>query len=132
MWHTPINGSQINIPAKLYKRFTPTETVTLDGTEIVYENNYYRSYASIPYIEATDKQQGDEQPLSGLVTGADYMTIKYNGTYKPRRGDLREPDHGDLLVIDKEMWVIEDTIQRVRVKSLVNFAVVYLPLRRLM
>lgn len=132
MWHTPVNGSQINIPAKLYKRFTPTETVTLDGTEIEYENNYYRSYASIPYIEATDKQQGDEQPLSGLVTGADYMTIKYNGTYKPRRGDLREPDHGDLLVIDKEMWVIEDTIQRVRVKSLVNFAIVYLPLRRLM
>lgn len=130
MWHTPINGSQINRPAKLYKRFTPTETMTLNGTEIVYENNYYRSYASIPYVEATDMQQGDEQPLNGLITGADYMTVKYNGTYKPKCGDLREPDHGDILSIDNELWIVEDGIQRIRHKSMINFATVYLPIRR--
>jgi len=130
MWHAPISGSQINPPAKLYKQFTPTETLTLNGKDIVYENNYYRSFCSFAWVDATDRQQTDEQPISGLVAHADYMTVKLNGTFKPKQGDLREPTHGDLVMIDGELWIIEDGIQRIRHKSLINFAAVYLPLRK--
>ena len=30
MWNCPISGSQINQPAKLYKRFTPTEDTVIN------------------------------------------------------------------------------------------------------
>jgi hypothetical protein len=132
MWHCPISGSQINPPAKLYKQFTPTETLTLDGKEIEYENNYYRAHASIAWVDATEVGQAEEQPIEGFNVHTEYLTIKYNGTFRPKLNDLKEPSHGDILVIDGEPWIIEDGIQRVRNKSLVNFATVYLPLRKLL
>lgn len=131
-FHAPIYGSQINAPAKLYKRFTPTGTaLEMNGDIIPYEGNYYRWCANIPYIEATDKQLSDEHPIEGLIVDTGYLTIKYNGTYKPRPDDLREPCHGDIMALDGELWIIEDRVQRVRNKSLVNFATVYSPLRKL-
>jgi hypothetical protein len=141
MWHCPISGSQINGPAKLFKQFTPTETLTLDRPisaggwferEIRQENNYYRACASIAWVDATERGQSDEQPISGLTAHTGYMTIKYNGTYQPQLNDPKEPEHGDILEIDGERWIIEDGVQRVRNKSLINFAVVYLPLRKLL
>lgn len=147
MWHFPINGSQINQPAKLYKKFTPTENVTLnkeipseeeegettiESRTIIVENNYYRTYASIAYVEATDRQEGEEQPLRGLPSHSASMTIKYNGAYKPKRGSVYECEADDILLIDGELWIVEDGIQRVRHKSLVNFATVYVPIRRLL
>jgi len=98
---------------------------------IIVENNYYRTYASIAYVEATDRQEGEEQPLRGLPSHSASMTIKYNGAYKPKRGSVYECEAGDILSIDGELWIVEDGIQRVRNKSLVNFATVYVPLRRL-
>lgn len=68
MWNCPINGSQVNSPAKLYKRFTGEAKVTAkESTEVI--------------------------------------TIEDNR---------------------------EAGIQRVRKKSLVDFATVFLPIRRLM
>ena len=105
---------------------------TTQSRTIIVESNYYRTYASIAYVEATDKQEGEEQPLRGLPSHSANMTIKYNGEYKPKAGNLYECEADDLLSIDGELWIIEDGIQRVRNKSLINFATVYVPVRRLM
>lgn len=130
--HAPIHGSQINPPAKLYKRFTPTETVSSDGTEITVENNRYRTFCSLRYVEATDRQDGEEQPINGLVSRSGYMTVKYNGKYKPEKDSPYEAETGDVLEIEEELWIVEDDVQRVRVKSLKNFATVYLPLKKIL
>lgn len=127
MFNAPIHGSQINPPAKLYKMFTPTEEIETDNI-IVYQNNYYRHYTSFRYIEVSDMNMGDEQPIQGLISGVGYMTIKYNGKYK---SDKTEPDHGDIVKIGTELWIITDSIQKIRHKMLKNMAVVYLPLKKL-
>lgn len=89
MIHAPIYGSIINQPAKLYKRFTPTETMTLDGKEIIYENNYYHTHCSLRYIESTEKTEGQEQPLGGLVSNNRHMAISITGNISPLRNALQ-------------------------------------------
>ena len=130
--HAPIYGSQINLPAKLFKRFMPTESVTIGSQDIIYENQYYRSYCALRYVESTERQEGEEQPINGLVTRSGYMTIKYNGKYRFASGSLYEAEVGDLLLINKELWIVEDGVQRIRYKSLANLATVYLPLRKIL
>ena len=133
MFHAPIHGSQINLPAKLYKRFTPTETVIMDDTVITHENNYYRTHFSFAWVEADDEQGGVEQPISGLINSNTHMTIKLNSGWKRTKGDLASPDAGDIITIGKERWIVEESgSQRVRIKSMRDLAVVYLPLRRVL
>lgn len=153
MIHAPIYGSIINQPAKLYKRFTTEETITLEkktkSTEhqqsrmipppetfepvkgrISYENNYYHTHCNIRYVETSEKTEGQSQIIDGLVSKSFDMTIKFNGQYKPIAGSPYEPEIGDLLAIDNELWIIEEGILRKRNASLINFAVIYLPLRK--
>lgn len=131
MWPPPIYGSQTNPPAKLYKRFTPTENFIIDNTVLVYQKNYYRTRYSFAWTEANDLQGGTEQPLGGLLVDSSYMTIKLYGKWKPIKGDPTEPELGDIVAINGESWIVED-IQRVRKKSMQNLAVVYLSIRKLL
>lgn len=131
-WNCPIYGSQINPPAKLYKRFTATLGVTVSPTDtITIEDNRYASYYSFAWVEVDDMQQSDEQPLDGLPINAERMTIKFHGRWKPEKGAKDEPEVGDILEISSEYWIIEAGGQRARKKSLFNFATVFLPLRKL-
>ena len=133
MFHAPINGSQINTPAKLYKRFTTSENITLDGTVIAYENNYYRFLGcAFAWVDADDMQTGEEQPIRGVLAHSDRMTIKFYGRWKSKPSAGDEPEAGDILFIGGERWIIEDGVQRARKKSLVDFAVVFLPIRKLL
>lgn len=134
MWNCPINGSQVNSPAKLYKRFTGEVKVTAEKSAevITIEDNRYASYYSFAYIEADDMTQADEQPLDGLPVNSARMTVKFHGRWKPVPRGKDEPEEGDVLEINGEYWIIEAGIQRVRKKSLVDFATVFLPIRRLM
>lgn len=136
--HAPINGSTVNPKAKLYKRFTVTEKSKLTNGEerdngvITFENNYYSTQFAFRFVDTTDRQEGEYDPISGLHTPNGYMTIKYNGKFKSNPESPCEPHGGDLLEIDGELWIIEEPIQRVRIKSLRNFATVYLSLRKVL
>lgn len=132
MWNAPIYGSQINPRAKLYKRFTAALDVTVSPTDtITIEDNRYACYYRFAWVEVDDMQQSDEQPLDGLPVNTERMTIKFHGRWKPERGAKDEPEIGDVLDIDGEYWIIEAGVQRVRKKSLINFATVFLPIRKL-
>ena len=148
--HAPINGSTINLPAKLYKRFmvndglnmTPKDiepllcnskpTSVSDIGVIQFEKNYYVYVRSFRYIESTDEQEGEFAPIEGLKARTAYKTIKYNGKYKVDPSCIDEPREGDILKLDGELWVIDEGIQRVRLKSMRNFATVFLPIQRVL
>ena len=128
--HAPITNGTVNPPAKLYKRFTPTEALETDTDTVRYENNYYRLCASFRYVDATDKQEGEYNPVDGLLAPNAYRTVKCNGKYRVQPNDPREPLGGDLVAIDGDLWMIEEPVQRVRNLSLRNIATVYLSPRR--
>lgn len=138
--HAPINGSTVNPKARLYKRFTVKEELESNNTEepesnnnvIEFENNYYCTHFSFRFVDTTDRQEGEYDPIDGLHTPNGYMTIKYNGKYKAKPDSPYEPHGGDLLEIDGELWIIEEPIQKVRIKSLRNFATIYLSLRKVL
>ena len=146
--HAPIQGSQINPPAKLYKRFTyglntnlgDDEHITdVDGVitiqdenKIAYENNNYVCHFSFAWVEATDLQDSELQPLRGLIIESSNMTIKMNAPYIQKRGDVQKPENGDIVQIGDTYWIIQDGVQRYRHKTLRNLATVYLPLKQLM
>lgn len=131
-WNCPIYGSQVNPRAKLYKRFTAELDVAIEPSKVItIEDNRYACRYNFAWVEADDMQQSDEQPLSGLPINAERMTIKFYGRWKPEKGAKDEPEIGDILEISGEYWIIEAGGQRARKKSLVNFATVFLPLRKL-
>ena len=133
MWQPPIYGSQVNPRAKIYKRFTPTENFKTDDTVMIFQKNYYRARGSIAWTEADDMQGGTEQPVGGLLVDNSSMTIKFYGSWKHVKDDPNEPDAGDILMIDDEAWIVEESgAQRVCKKSMKNLATVYLPIRKLL
>lgn len=130
--YEPIHGSQVNPPARLYKRFMPTEPAAIAKTVIKFENKYYANTFAFAWAEADELTVSDERPIDGLVVKAQRRTIKFHGNYIPKPGSRYEPETGDVLEIDGEYWVIEDGISRKRIASLRNFATVTLPLKRLL
>lgn len=146
--YAPINGSQNNPRAKLYKHFTSsnpqftgeTIKIELEGEEVIvnrddvvtYQKNTYVCHHTFPWVEATGCGEEDYQPIKGLITHTASMTIKMNAPYFKRLNDVKIPDHGDLVKLHDELWIIEDGIQRERHKTLKNLATYYLPLKRLM
>lgn len=164
--YAPINGSQNNPKAKLYKLFISdkeqakekveishkntddnsktsanafelelfgSEDEEKEKTDIVnYQKNTYVCYHTFSWVEATGYGEEEYQPIKGLITHTASMTIKMNAPYFRRLGDARIPDHGDIVKLHGELWIIEDGIQRERLKSLKNLATYYLPLKRLM
>lgn len=139
--HAPIQGSQLNPPAKLFKRFTfkQEHEIDYDGKGLVvnsqdtitFENNRYVCHYSFAWVEATDLQESEIQPIRGLIVETANMTIKMNAPYIQRRGDVTKPETGDIVQIGSDFWVIQDGVQRTRHKTLRNLATVYLPLRQL-
>ena len=144
--HAPIQGSQLNPPAKLYKRFTfEVKTGTTAGYEynegsitinsedsITFENNRYVCHFSFAWVESTDIQESEMQPLRGLIVESSNMTIKMNAPYLQKKGDVQKPENGDIIQIGDTFWVVQDGVQRFRHKMMRNLATVYLPLKQLM
>jgi hypothetical protein len=132
MRNAPIYGSQINTPAKLYKRFTGKLPVELkDGEVITTEDNRYVCYFRFAWVDADDMQSTEQPGSGGAILHTYDLSIKFYGRWKPKEGSVDEPEAGDILQIDNEFWIIEEGVQRARKKSLVNFATVFLPLRKL-
>ncbi len=131
MFHAPIEGSQFNPRAKIFRRFTPTETVSLtDGETILYQNNYYKRIGlNLPYVKASNRTSAVFQPIPGAITPQAFMTIKYHGhsEYNPN-----EPQPGDLLQIKAELWMVESGIEKEDLTYIRNMARVYLPLRKVL
>lgn len=132
MIYAPINGSQINSKAKLYKRFTTDGSADVSGDSVVYQNNNYVYHASFAWVEATGCNEEDYQPLQGLITHTESITIKMNAPYFRRLGDLKIPEHGDIVRLHGKLWIIEDGVQKERHKTLKDLATYYLPLKSLL
>ncbi len=136
--HAPI--SIINPKARLYKRFTPelsyyfNASLSVNGKaankEIIYEKNRYRNFFSFRYEEADDKTESDEA-TDGIIAGGSSMAIKYNGKYKRAKRSVDEPESGDLIAIGDEFWKIE-SVQRIKKKTLNNFATIYLTINKIL
>lgn len=136
--HAPI--SIINPKARLYKRFTPalmqiygntgSEKETPASREIIYEKNLYRTFFSFRYEEVNDRTENDETS-DGVISTDSSMTIKYNGKFNYHKRSPYEPEVSDLIAIQKEIWRIEG-VQRIKKKTLNNFATIYLTLSRIL
>lgn len=67
-------------------------------------NTYIRQYA-FDCTKETDQQDSSYQPISGLLTGSSYLTIKtHNFAYAKD-----EPKHEDIIEYQGKFWLIEDT-----------------------
>ncbi len=132
MIYAPINGSQNNPKAKLYKRFTTNQTATVDDDVVIYQNNNYVYHSSFAWVEATGTNEEDYQPIQGLITHTESLTIKMNAPYFRRLGDLKIPEHGDIVRLGGKLWIIEDGVQKERHKTLKDLATYYLPLKSLL
>lgn len=76
----------------------PSETMTIE------KNTYIRKYA-FDCTKETDQQDQSYQPISGLLTGSTYLTIKtHNFTHAQD-----EPKCEDIIQYHGKYWMIEDT-----------------------
>ena len=68
-----------NERAKLYKRLTNDMPVEIrNGEKITVQDNRYVYIGKFRWIEHTEKQDGDEQPLDWLLIEPSNFTIKTN------------------------------------------------------
>lgn len=92
--------------AKLYKRLTNDTTVKVNEADtITVQSNRYAFTGKLKWIEYTEKQDTDEQPLDGLVVPNSYITIQTNSREKFDDGDIIQivgdtPLAGFWLVMD--------------------------------
>lgn len=93
--------------AKLYKRLTNDMPVELqNGDTITVQSNRYACVSKrIKWIEYTEKQDTDEQPLDGLIIPNSYVTIQTNSREKFDDGDIIQiigdtPLAGFWLIMD--------------------------------
>ena len=94
------------LKAKLYKRFTSDMPIELkDGETITVQNNRYVFVGKFRWIENTQKEDTDEQPLNGLIVGNSYITIKTNSLKKFDKGDIVQLPKGTPLA---GLWIIDD------------------------
>lgn len=92
--------------AKLYKRFTGDIPIELkDNETITVQSNRYVYVGRFKWIENTQTEDGDEQPLSGLVVANSYVTIKTNSLKTFACGDVVELPKGTILA---GLWEICD------------------------
>jgi hypothetical protein len=139
MIHAPIHGSQVNKPAEVFKRYIANEEVVrqntdadgeiiIDGETVIrIQNFYYHKVGTIRWADDTARNDGDYQPINGLVLEQGDMSIKYMGAYRPSKN---EPSHGDIIVLNGERWVVGDNVNRARLTSLRNRAIVRLSLTK--
>lgn len=130
--YAPINGSQINPKAKLYKKYTVDQETLINANVITYQLNNYVCRSTFAWVESTGYNEEDYQPIRGLVTRTASMTIKMSAPYFKRLGNFKIPDIGDIVQLNGEYWMVEDGIQKERHKTLKDLATYYLPLTRLM
>ena len=94
------------LKAKLYKLFTSDMPIELkDGETITVQNNRYVFVGKFRWIENTQKEDTDEQPLNGLIVGNSYITIKTNSLKKFDKGDIVQLPKGTPLA---GLWIIDD------------------------
>ena len=92
--------------AKLYKRFTSDMPIELKyGETITVQNNRYVCVGKFRWIENTQKEDTDEQPLNGLIVGNSYITIKTNSLKKFDKGDVIQLPKGTPFA---GLWIIDD------------------------
>lgn len=90
--------------AGLYKRYTADMPVVLqDGESITVQGNHYVCIGKIRWIEVTEKNENEYQPLDGLLTPNGYLTIRTNSLHKL--------ENGDLIVTDGTMWQVDGDIR---------------------
>ena len=131
MFHCPIHGSQINPPAKLYKRITGREEIPENNANIIcYNNNWYKTFKRLKYIETNEQIDGRHKESDNVSLDDSKKTIKITGRFHPKTGAKDEPETTDLMQIGEELWVIRQ-IQRKRLYSLNNVAVLHIVLERI-
>ena len=92
--------------AKLYKRFSSDMPIELkDGESITVQNNRYVYVGKFKWIENTQKEDTDEQPLDGLIVPNSYVTIKTNSLKKFDDGDVVQLPEGTPFA---GFWIIRD------------------------
>lgn len=92
--------------AKLYKKFTGDVPVEFENNEVItVQQNRYVFVCPIRWVEETTKDSYDEQPVSGLLIGNSYLTIKTNA--------LTPIGDGDIIELPKDtrfggLWIVQD------------------------
>ena len=95
-------------PARFYKKFTGNVPVEFENNEVItVQQNRYVFVCSIRWVEETAKDSYDEQPVSGLLIGNSYLTIKTNS--------LTPIGDGDIIELPKDtrfggLWVVQDGV----------------------
>ncbi len=92
--------------AKLYKRLTNDMAVKVNEADtITVQSNRYAFTSKLKWIEHTEKQDIDEQPLDGLIVPNSYVTIQTNSREKFDDGDIIQIV-GDTPLVG--FWLVMD------------------------
>lgn len=129
MIHAPIHGSQLNLRAKLFKRFTATEEQPDTANMIKQSGEYYKTFWSFAYVEAADLDENGFISQKGMLVDDTILTIKLNWRLIPKFAAVDEPEAEDLVFVRGELWAIT-AVRRKRLGMLKDMAVLYLSLKR--
>lgn len=93
-----------NERAKLYKRLTNDMPIEIrNGEKITVQDNRYVYIGKFRWIDATQKNENEYQPVDGLIVPNGYATIKTNS--------LMKFENGDMVVLDGELWTVDGETQ---------------------
>jgi len=78
-----------------------TETATI----IRFEKNIYVRQRKFDCQKETDQENNSHQPISGLLVGSSYLTIKTQNFSQ----SADEPKSGDLIFLHNQFWGVDNT-----------------------
>lgn len=80
---------QINKPAKLYKRYTYKQPITIEeANTLSLELNNYTNHDTFRWVFETEIQTGQTSQMSGMIDTVTYVTIKTNTQCYINPGDI--------------------------------------------
>lgn len=94
----------------VYKRYTDKQTQQTKNNTITYEkNNYVDIGIPVQFKPVEEESKGVEQPVKGLMTNSNYITVETTDSYYcDRRKDyICTVDIGDIVEVLGSLWIVD-------------------------
>ena len=93
----------------VYKRYTGEQQLEAKNNTITYEkNNYVDIGVAVQFKPVEDASNAIEQPLKGLMTSNNYITVETTDSYYcDRKKDyICTVDIGDIVQVLGQLWIV--------------------------
>ena len=93
----------------VYKRYTAESSLNLNNNKITYEkNNYVDIGVAVQFKPVEDTSNAIEQPLKGLMTSNNYITVETTDSYycDKKKDYICTVDIGDIVQVLGQLWIV--------------------------